>query len=44
VIGGLFRKYRWYLFAIVVLYAAISVWLFFLTDSPQMVPFEYEIH
>ncbi|MDB4433189.1 hypothetical protein N9166_00445 [bacterium] len=43
-IGGLFKKYRWYLIAIIVLYAAISVWLFFLTDTPQTVPFEYEIH
>jgi len=43
-IGGLFKKYKWYLLAIVVLYAAISFWLFFLTDSPQTVPFEYEIH
>ncbi len=43
-IGGLLKKYKWYLIAIVVLYAAISVWLFFFTNSPQTVPFEYEIH
>lgn len=42
-IGELFKKYRWYLVTIVVLYAAISVWLFFFTDVPQTVPFEYEI-
>jgi len=32
------------LLAIVGLYAAISLWLFYFTDSPQSVPFEYEIH
>ena len=42
-IGGLIKKYKWYLITIVALYAAISLWLFFLTDSPQTVPFEYEI-
>ena len=43
-IGNLIKKYRWYLVTIVVVYTAISFWLFFLTDSPQNVPFEYEIH
>ncbi len=43
-VGGFFRKYKWYLISIVALYAAISFWLFFFTDSPQTVPFEYEIH
>jgi hypothetical protein len=42
--GELIKKYKWHLVAIVVLYAAISLWLFFFTDSPQTVPFEYEIH
>jgi hypothetical protein len=42
--GEVIKKYKWYLVAIVVVYAAISLWLFFLTDSPQTVPFEYEIH
>ena len=42
--GTLIKKYKWYLVAIVALYAAISLWLFFFTDSPQNVPFEYEIH
>jgi hypothetical protein len=42
--GALIRKYKWALLAIVGLYAAISLWLFFFTDSPQSVPFEYEIH
>ena len=43
-IGGLFKKYKWYLISIVVLYSAVTLWLFFFTDSPQTVPFEYEIH
>ena len=38
------KKYRWYILAMVVLYAGISLWLFFLTDSPQAVPFEYQIN
>jgi hypothetical protein len=42
--GALIRKYKWALLVIVGLYAAISLWLFFFTDSPQTVPFEYEIH
>jgi hypothetical protein len=42
--GALTRKYKWYLLAIVGLYAAISLWLFVFTDSPQSVPFEQEIH
>jgi hypothetical protein len=43
-IGELIKKYKWYLAVIVVVYAAISMWLFFFTDLPQTVPFEYEIH
>jgi hypothetical protein len=38
------KKYKWVLISIVLLYTAISFWLFFFTDSPQTVPFEYEIH
>jgi hypothetical protein len=37
------RKYKWLLLAMVFLYVAISLWLFFLTDSPQSVPFEYQL-
>ena len=37
-------KYRWYIAAMVILYAGISLWLFFLTDSPQAVPFEYQVN
>ena len=40
----LIKKYKWHAIVIVVLYAAITLWLFFFTDSPQNVPFEYEIH
>jgi len=36
------KKYRWYLIGLVVIYAAVSLWLFFLTDTPQEVPFEYQ--
>ena len=42
--GGLLKKYKWHLVTIVVIYGAISLWLFFFTDAPQNVPFEYEIH
>ncbi len=43
-IGEFIRKYKWYLIVLVCFYAAISVWLFFLTDSPQSVPFEYQVN
>ncbi len=43
-IADLFKKHRWHLITIVPLYVAISLWLFFFADSPQSVPFEYEIH
>ena len=43
-LGELIKKYRWYLVAIVALYAAITLWLFYFTDAPQNVPFEYEVH
>ncbi len=38
------KKYRWYPLSMVALYAFISIWLFFLTDSPQNVPFEYQVN
>ena len=40
----LIKKYKWHAIAIVALYAAITLWLFFFTDSAQNVPFEYEVH
>jgi hypothetical protein len=41
---GLLKKYKWYVIALVALYVGISLWLFFLTDSPQSVPFEYQFN
>jgi len=41
-IGELIKKYKWYLIGIIAIYAVISLWLFFLTESPQTVPFEYD--
>ena len=38
------KKYRWYLLSMLAVYAFISIWLFFLTDSPQNVPFEYQVN
>lgn len=38
------RKYKWYLLGIVGLYVAVSLWLFFFTDSPQSVPFVYQVN
>jgi len=39
----LLKKYKWHLLTLVALYAGISIWLFFFTESPQTVPFEYEV-
>ena len=43
-IRDLLRRYKRHLVTNVVLYSAITIGLFFFTDSPQSVPFEYEIH
>ena len=40
---SLLKKYKWHLLVIVGIYSAVTLWLFFFTDSPQNVPFEYEI-
>lgn len=37
------RKYKRRLLGLVLLYVAISLWLLFVTDSPQSVPFEYQL-
>ncbi|MDG2308631.1 MAG: hypothetical protein P8R42_28975 [Candidatus Binatia bacterium] len=37
------KRYRWYLVVSVLVYAAVSVWLFLATESPQATPFEYQI-
>jgi hypothetical protein len=36
-------KYKWQLIGVLCLYVSISLWLFFATDSPQAVPFEYQV-
>ena len=43
-IADLLKKYRWHIITTVSLYVAISLWLFFFTDSPQSIRFESEIH
>ncbi len=37
------KKYRWYLIVSVAVYAAVSLWLFFATETPQTTPFEYQV-
>jgi hypothetical protein len=37
------RRYRWYLIVSLLVYAAITFWLFYLTDRPQTMPFEYQV-
>ena len=41
---ALLKKYKWYMLAMFILYSGISLWLFIATDSPQAVPFEYQVH
>jgi len=37
------KRYRWHLLIALLVYAAVSVWLFLATESPQVVPFEYQV-
>ena len=37
------KKYRWYLIVSILVYAAVSFWLFWATETPQETPFEYQI-
>jgi hypothetical protein len=37
------RRYKWYLIASLVIYLGVSIWLFFATDQPQAVPFQYQV-
>ena len=37
------RRYKWYLIVSIAAYVAISLWLYFVTESPQNVPFEYQV-
>ncbi len=39
----LLKKYRWYILVSILVYAAVSLWLFFATEAPQEVPFEYQV-
>jgi len=41
--GDLLRKYKWHIVTILVIYAAVTLWLLVFTDTPQSVPFEYEV-
>jgi len=36
-------RYRWWLLASLLVYAALTFWLFYLTDTPQTTPFEYQV-
>ena len=38
-----FRKYRWLIVGVLVVYVCISLLLLFLTDSPQSLPFQYQV-
>ena len=37
------KNYRWYIIGAVLAYAAATLWLFFATETPQNVPFRYQI-
>lgn len=37
------KKYRWYLIVSILVYAAVTLWLFAATENPQETPFEYQI-
>ena len=40
-----FAKYKWYLIATLItmgIFLGVTLWLFFATDTPQMVPFLYQ--
>ena len=39
----LIKKYKWTLIIAFGIYVAVSTWLFFGTDTPQEVPFEYQV-
>jgi hypothetical protein len=43
VIVAWIKRYKWYLIGLILVYAALSAWLFFFTDAPQATPFEYEV-
>lgn len=37
------NKYKWYVVAALLAYAAVTLWLFFATETPQNGPFQYQI-
>lgn len=37
------RKYRWWIVGVLVVYVGISLLLVLLTDSPQSLPFQYQV-
>jgi hypothetical protein len=39
----LIKKHKWTLLAALGIYLAVSAWLFFGADTPQEVPFEYQV-
>ena len=39
----LIKKHKWTLIAALGVYLVISAWLFFGADTPQEVPFEYQV-
>jgi len=43
-IRDILKKYKWYLITIVSVYVVVSLWLFFFTNSPQSVPFVYQVN
>jgi len=43
VIRDFLRKYRWLLVGILVVYVCVSLLLLYLTDSPQALPFQYQV-
>jgi hypothetical protein len=43
VIRDFLRKYRWWLVGVLVVYVGGSLILLYLTDSPQALPFQYQV-
>jgi hypothetical protein len=44
VIRSFLARYKWHLLILLGIYAAVTFWLFFMTDAPQTVPFEYQVN
>lgn len=39
----LIKRHKWTLIVAIGVYLAVSAWLFFAADTPQEVPFEYQV-